>query len=46
MTDNETGPPDLLKIVRCGSKVPCGKRKAGFFGHICLNDVIFDERKI
>ena len=25
MTDNEAGPPDLLQIVRCGRKGPCGK---------------------
>ena len=26
MTDVEAGPPELLKIVRCGCKGPCGAR--------------------
>ena len=33
MTDIEAGPPDILKIIRCGCKGPCGTscscRKAG-----------------
>ena len=33
MTDIEAGPPELLRIVRCGCKGPCGAkyscRKAG-----------------
>ena len=33
MTDIEAGPPDLLKVIRCGCKGPCGNscscRKAG-----------------
>ena len=33
MTDTEAGPPELLRIVRCGSKGSCGAkcncRKAG-----------------
>ena len=26
MTDIEAGPPDILKIVRCGCRGMCGKR--------------------
>ena len=26
MTDNEAGPPDILKVIRCGCEGTCGKR--------------------